>query len=382
MSEIARLNLSGLNIPQQRNKSYAEQLNENSNAILRQALGMYQLKGAQENMRRAVTSDKADEWIVENSIGSDSQNIDIMNPATWAWKDPMRNKNILADYKQKVGGSYDKFGAFMQYKRGQDIAGLKNSMRTLIAEAGTDEDKIQEMKAMFSQNLDNMSELDRNALFSYADEELYTMIRGNYIPEDERGPGLFAQAGEVISDYFDEALVAGGLGYTAKKIYDLATGKFGETQAEIDAENKKIKENIKRKKGQDSTLKKNLSRQAKAREELKRRVQRTLPKYDGIRMGEKTFTSRSKVKQLGERIINDAIKKSSKNEVVGKLIKAIQKVQKNKPIMLGGKMGKGQLSLALRGLKMLPAGRVINLALTLLTVKEVFDALSEDKTSN
>ena len=99
-------------------------------------------------------------------------------------------------------------------------------------------------------------------------------------------------------------------------------------------------------------------------------------------MGEKTFTSRSKVKQLGERIINNAIKKSSKNEVVGKLIKAIQKVQKNKPIMLGGKMGKGQLSLALRGLKMLPAGRVINLALTLLTVKEVFDALSEDKTSN
>ncbi len=382
MSEIARLNLSGLNIPQQRTKSYAEQINENSNAILKQALGMYQLKGAQENMRRAVTSEKADEWIVENSIGSDAQNVDIMNPATWAWKDPMRNKNILADYKQKVGGSYDKFGAFMQYKRGQDILGLKNSMKTLIAEAGTDEDKIQEMKAMFSQNLDNMSELDRNALFSYADEELYTMIRGNYIPENERGPGLFAQAGEVISDYFDETIAVLGGGYTAKKLYDLATGKFGESQAEIDKENKKINEEIKKRKGQESILKENLSKRAKAREELRKKVQRTLPKPEGIRMGEKTFTSRGKVKQLSERIINNAIEKSSKNEVVSKLIRAIQKVQKNKPIMLGGKMGKGQLSLALKGLKVLPAGRVISLALTLLSVKEIFDALSEDKTSN
>ena len=99
-------------------------------------------------------------------------------------------------------------------------------------------------------------------------------------------------------------------------------------------------------------------------------------------MDEKTFTSRGKVKQLGERIINNAIKKSSKNEVVSKLIRAIEKVQKNKPIMLGGKMAKGQLSLALKGLKVLPAGRVISLALTLLSVKEVFDALSEDKTNN
>jgi hypothetical protein len=376
MSEIARLNLSGLNIPQQRNKSYAEQLNENSNAILRQALGMYQLKGAQENMRRAVTSEKADEWIVENSITPDSQTIDIMKPSTWGFKDPMRNKNILADYKQKVGGSYDKFGAFMQYKRGQDIAGLKNSMRTLIAEAGTDEDKIQEMKAMFSQNLDNMSELDRNALFSYADEELYTMIRGNYIPEDERGPGFFTRAGDTISEYAQEILGigagAGGL-YGGKKILNKARAMFGENQAEIDAENKKINEEIKKKKAQDSKLKKNLSRQAQARESLKKKVQRTLPKPEGIRMGERTFTSRDKVKQLGERVIDNAVKKTSKSDVVKKLVQAINKVKGTKPIMLGGARATGQLAL-----RFVP---VVNIALTVLTLKQIVDALSEN-TSN
>lgn len=220
MSEIARLNLSGLNIPQQRTKSYSEQVNENSNAILRQALGMYQLKGAQENMRREIASEKADEWIVENSITSDSQTIDIMKPSTWGFKDQSRNQKILADYKQKVGGSYDKFGAFMQYKRGQDVLGLKNSMRNLITEAGTDEDKIQEMKAMFSQGLDNMSELDRNTLLSYADEELYTMIRANYIPESERGPGFFTRAGDTISEYAQEILGIGAVGgglYGGKK---------------------------------------------------------------------------------------------------------------------------------------------------------------------
>ena len=363
MSEIARLNLSGLNIPQQRTKSYAEQLNENSNAILKQALGMYQIKGAQENMRRQIASEKADEWIVENSITPDSQTIDIMKPSTWGFKDPMRNKNILADYKQKVGGSYDKFGAFMQYKRGQDVLGLKNSMRNLITEAGTDEDKIQEMKAMFSQGLDNMSELDRNTLLSYADEELYTMIRANYIPESERGPGFFTRAGDTISEYAQELLGIGAVGgglYGGKKILDKARARFGESQAEIDAENKKRDKKIG--KAKDKKLKKNLSKQAKAR-----------AKSEGIRMGERTFTSRDKIKQLGERIIDDAVKKTSKSDVVKKLVQAINKVKGTKPIMLGGARATGQLAL-----RFVP---VVNIALTVLTLKQIVDALSEN-TSN
>lgn len=184
MSEIKSLNLSGGYDPMRSvdRESYADKVRKNSQGILKQAMGMYQMQAAQNNIENQRTMKRADEYFGKNMNKFMSSSANIKDPKSWTFNTGDTREKAFNEYKEEVGGNYSAFNEAWAQKQQAESQALTRSFIDWRAEVGDDA----EFQKIYSNWVDELPESAKNNLMSNASQDLYGSLNSMYIPEEDR----------------------------------------------------------------------------------------------------------------------------------------------------------------------------------------------------
>jgi len=214
MSEVKSLNLSGGYDPMRSvdRESYADKVRKNSQGILQQAMGMYQMQAAQNNIENQRTMKRADEYFGKNMNKFMSSSANIKDPKSWTFNTGDTREKAFNEYREEVGGNYGAFNEAWAQKQQAESQALTRSFIDWRAEVGDDA----EFQKIYSNWVDELPESAKNNLMSNASQDLYGSLNSMYIPKEDR---------QGFLDKYGTATRVGGLLLSAPFAY--GAGKKG-----------------------------------------------------------------------------------------------------------------------------------------------------------
>ena len=221
MSEVKPLNLSGGYNPlaEVDRESYADKVRKNSQTIMQQAMGKYQMQAAQQNMQNQKTMQRADMYFGENYNKFTTSKANIKDPKSWSFNSGDTRAAAFNDYKDKVGGNYAAFNEAWTSKQGAEQKSLLRGLQDWQASIDDEED----YKKEFSVWYDDLSETAQNNLKGNASQELYTLIANSYLSEDKRR-STFDKFVDGAVTWGSRGAVAAGGAYSGLSLYRGAKG--------------------------------------------------------------------------------------------------------------------------------------------------------------
>ena len=377
MSEVKPLNLSGGYNPlaEVDRESYADKVRKNSQTIMQQAMGRYQMQAAQQNMQNQKTMQRADMYFGENYNKFTTSNANIKDPKSWSFNSGDTRASAFNDYKDKVGGNYAAFNEAWTSKQGAEQKSLLRSLQDWQASIDDEDD----YKNEFSVWYDDLSETAQNNLKGNASQELYTLIANSYLSEDKRGSFLDKFIDDPVT-YIAQGVGLAGAAYSLPSLYRGAKGVknffTGGGTGGSEEILEKAKSKVKKKKVKVKT-KTTGGLEVKEPEKLNlRKIMFGNEKVGGT--SEKNFIKTVKERFSGA--MNGKNKKGFMSRLM-KLTNANPKVKKVLALKAGKIVGKKAAQVGAGSLATGPAapltGTVLTVLMSALTVKELYDLYND-----
>tara|TARA_R110002050_G_scaffold30006_1_gene76768 strand:- start:536 stop:1711 length:1176 start_codon:yes stop_codon:yes gene_type:complete len=382
MSEVKPLNLSGGYNPlaEVDRESYADKVRKNSQTIMQQAMGKYQMQAAQQNMQNQKTMQRADMYFGENYNKFTTSKANIKDPKSWSFNSGDTRAAAFNDYKDKVGGNYAAFNEAWTSKQGAEQKSLLRGLQDWQASIDDEED----YKKEFSVWYDDLSETAQNNLKGNASQELYTLIANSYLSEDKRR-STFDKFVDGAVTWGSRGAVAAGGAYSglslyrgAKGVKNFFTGGGSGGSEEILKEAKsKVNSTGTNTTGPETTTQKSGGLKVKEGGKLNlRKIMFGNEKVGGT--SEKNFIKT--VKERFSSAMNGKNKKGFMSRLM-KLTNANPKVKKQLLLSAGKIVGKKAAQVGAASAATGPAapltGTVLSVLMSALTVKELYDLYND-----
>jgi hypothetical protein len=180
MPEIARLNLTGPVYDPMKGmsqESMSEKIRKNRQAVLSAALSAYQIKGEQHKIEAYEVMQRTDEFMAHYGKDFFNNSANVLKPDSWKFTDPNMRHNMLKQWKSQVGGNYKGFSAAYEMAKQNEMNAMAKSM--LRGRAGERTDR--EYASKFAEQLDLMTDQQKQTLFENVSPEVYTQMMTLYV---------------------------------------------------------------------------------------------------------------------------------------------------------------------------------------------------------
>lgn len=176
MAEIKAANLAGYINPKAPARDIEGSAIRQKQLAMQEQLHRYKMKAMQESMNQNDIKKKSDDWIARNSNLLYQAKANALDVDSQYFNDPNKMSELMADYKENVGGNYAAFSEFRKMGTANEARSNRRSLEVLREDYTSDKD----YKRALNNKLKDMPEEMRNKLFSNLDDDSYMAVSNIY----------------------------------------------------------------------------------------------------------------------------------------------------------------------------------------------------------